>query len=103
MIPGLRIQVGCCRLGQQNCRTRVDPSSVGASRNDSVQNQRRMNPMKTQLTGLAVATLLVIGSTLPGYAEDAPAPAAPAPPAAPQTEAPPTSPRPPIVPNTAVP
>src|SRR5258708_8532747 len=103
MIPGPRIQVGCCRLGRRNCRTRVDPSSVGASRDDSVQNQRRMNPMKTQLTGLAVATLLVIGSTLPGYAQDAPAPAAPAAPAATQTEAPASVARPSIVPKTTQP
>ena len=38
--------------------------------------------MKTYFTGLAVAALLVIGATLPGYAEDAAAPAAPAAPAA---------------------
>jgi len=34
--------------------------------------------MKTHFTGLAIAALLVIGPTLPGYAEDAAAPAAPA-------------------------
>ncbi len=59
--------------------------------------------MKTQLTGLAVAALLVIGSTLPGYAEDAPAPAAPAAPAATQTEAPASVARPSIVPKTTEP
>jgi hypothetical protein len=28
------IQVGCCRLGRYFCRTQVNPSSGGASRND---------------------------------------------------------------------
>ena len=51
--------------------------------------------MKTLLTGAAIAVLLVFGSTLPGFAEEPPAPQTPAaqtpataaPPAA-QTEAP---------------
>jgi hypothetical protein len=38
--------------------------------------------MKTHFTGLAVAALLVIGPTLPAYAEDAAAPKAPAAPTA---------------------
>jgi hypothetical protein len=60
-----------------------------------------MIAMKTHCTGLAVAALLVIGATHPGYAEDAAAPAAPA---ATQTEAPPPSvARPSIVPKTAEP
>ena len=69
--------------------------------------------MKTSLTGLAVATLLVAGSnlssTLPGFAEDAPTPQTPAaqapaaPPAA-QPDAPSgTVPRRSIVPKTAEP
>jgi hypothetical protein len=58
--------------------------------------------MKSHFTGLAIATLLVIGPTLPGYAEDA-APKAPAAPAA-QTEAPPPSvARPALAPKTAEP
>ena len=66
--------------------------------------------MKTSLTGLAVAALLVVGSTLgptlPGFAEDAPAPQTPAaqapamPPAA-ETDAPVR--RPSIVPKAAEP
>ena len=61
--------------------------------------------MKTHFTGLAFAALLVVASTLPGYAEDAAAPtAAPAPPAASQTEAPPASvPRPSLAPKTVEP
>ncbi len=68
--------------------------------------------MKTSLIGVAVAALLVFGSTLPGFAEDPPAsqtpavqtPAAQAPatPPAAQTEAPSsTAPRPAIVPKAA--
>ena len=58
--------------------------------------------MKSHFTGLAVATLIVFG-TLPGYAEDAAAPKAPAAPAT-QTEAPPPSvPRPSLAPKTAEP
>jgi hypothetical protein len=65
--------------------------------------------MKTSLTGVAIAALFVFGSTLPGFAEDPPAPQTPAaqapatatPPAA-QTEAPSsTVPRPAIVPKAA--
>ena len=71
---------------------------------------RRMIRMKTSLTGAAVAALLVLGSTLPGFAEDPPAPQTPAaqpapatPPAA-QTEAPSSAvPRPAIVPKAAEP
>jgi hypothetical protein len=52
--------------------------------------------MKTSLIGVAVAALLVFGSTLPGFAEDPPAPQAPAD----QTEAPsPAVARPAIVPK----
>jgi hypothetical protein len=70
---------------------------------------RRMIRMKTLLTGAAIAALLVFGSTLPGFAEEPPAPQTPAaqapatatPPTA-QTEAPPsTMPRPAIVPKAA--
>jgi hypothetical protein len=54
--------------------------------------------MKIHFTGLAIAALLVIGPALPGYAEDAAAPAAA------QTEAPPASvPRPSLAPKTAEP
>jgi hypothetical protein len=60
--------------------------------------------MKPHFTGIAVAALLVIGSSLPSYAEDAVAPPAPSVPAAAQTEAPPPSvSRPSIVPKTAEP
>ena len=60
--------------------------------------------MKTHFTGLAVAALLAIGATLPGYAEDAVAPAAPAAPATTQAEAPtPSVPRPSLAPKTAEP
>ena len=66
--------------------------------------------MKTTLTGLAVAALLVagssLGSTLPGFAEDAPAPQTPAAqaPATPPADAPSGAvPRPSIVPKTAEP
>jgi hypothetical protein len=67
-----------------------------------------MIEMKTHFTGLAVAALLVVAPALPGYAEDAAAPAAPAPtaqtPAATPTEAPPPSvPRPSLAPKTAEP
>jgi hypothetical protein len=59
--------------------------------------------MKTHFTGLAIAALLAIGPTLPGYAEDAAPPPPPAA-AAPQTEAPPASvPRPSLAPKTAEP
>jgi hypothetical protein len=62
----------------------------------------RMTLMKAPLTGLALATLLTIGSAFPGYAEDAAVPAAA--PAAKQTEAPPPSvPRPSPAPKTAEP
>jgi hypothetical protein len=58
--------------------------------------------MKPHFTGVAVAALLVIGFTFPGFAEDA-VPPAPQNPAA-QTDAPPPSvPRPSIVPKTAEP
>jgi hypothetical protein len=54
--------------------------------------------MKSHFTGLAFATLLVAASALPGYAEDAAAPAAA------QTEAPPASmPRPSLAPKTVEP
>jgi hypothetical protein len=66
--------------------------------------------MRSHFTGPAVAALLVIGSVLPGHAEDAAAPKAPAAPAttqtpaATQTEAPPASvPRPALAPKTAEP
>jgi hypothetical protein len=69
-----------------------------------------MTFMKSHLTGLAAASLLVIGSILPGDAEDTAAPKAPAAPAttqtpaATQTEAPPASvPRPALAPKTAEP
>jgi hypothetical protein len=57
--------------------------------------------MKSHITGLAFAALLVIGPALPGHAEDA-APAAPA--TTNQTDAPPASvPRPSLGPKTAEP
>jgi zona occludens toxin (predicted ATPase) len=60
--------------------------------------------MKSHFTGLAFATLLVAASALPGYAEDAAAPAAPPAPAANQTEAPPASvARPSLAPKAAEP
>jgi hypothetical protein len=68
-----------------------------------------MNFMKSHFTGLAIATLLVIGPALPGYAEDAASPKAPAAastpaPAATPTEAPPASvPRPSLALKTAEP
>src|ERR1700737_2035845 len=67
-----------------------------------------MTFMKTHFPGFAVAALLVIGSTVSGYAEDAPkTPAAPTTaqtPAAAQTEAPPaTVPRPSLAPKAAEP
>jgi hypothetical protein len=46
-----------------------------------------MIDMKPHFTGLAVAALIVIGSNLPGYAEDAAAPTTPAAPATVQTPA----------------
>jgi uncharacterized membrane protein len=58
--------------------------------------------MKMHFACLAVAALLVIGPTLPGYAEDAATPAAP--PAATDTAPPPASmPRPSLAPKTAEP
>jgi hypothetical protein len=58
--------------------------------------------MKSPFAGLAVAVLLVIAPTLPGHAEDATTPAAPA--TANQTEPPPASvPRPSLAPKTAEP
>ena len=65
--------------------------------------------MKTSLTGLAVAALLVAGSPLPGFADDVatpqtPAAQAPAAPPAAQADAPSGAvPRPSIVPKTAEP
>ncbi len=57
--------------------------------------------MKSRLSGLAIATLLVIGPIFPGHAQDAPAPASPA---ATQPETPPPSvPRPSLVPKAAEP
>ena len=59
--------------------------------------------MKSHLTGLAVAALLVIGPTLSGHAEDA-APRETAAPAAAQADAPPSSvPRPSLAPKAAEP
>jgi hypothetical protein len=58
--------------------------------------------MKPPFAGLAVAALLVIAPALPGHAEDATMPAAPA--TANQTEPPPASvPRPSLAPKTAEP
>ena len=67
-----------------------------------------MIEMKTHFAGLAIAALLVVAPTLPGHAQDATTPAAPAAsPAAPATapaEPPPaTVPRPSIVPKAAGP
>jgi hypothetical protein len=61
--------------------------------------------MKMHFTGLAVAALLVTAPAMPGFAEDAAAPATlPAPAAAGKQETPPPSvPRPSIVPNAAPP
>jgi hypothetical protein len=64
--------------------------------------------MKTPLTGFAIAALLVTGSTLPGFAQDAAAPQtpaaqAPATPATPAETQPSTVPRPSIAPKTAEP
>jgi hypothetical protein len=56
-----------------------------------------MIEMKSYFTGFAVAALLAVGPTLPGYAEDAPA--APAV----KTEAPPSVARPSIVPKATEP
>lgn len=59
--------------------------------------------MKTPLVGLAIATLLTVGSTLPGFAEDAPPPAdtpaatTAAPAAAPTDATPGVAPRPSIL------
>jgi hypothetical protein len=67
----------------------------------------RMIRMKTTLAGLAVATLLTVGSTFPGFAEDAvKAPAADTPAAttaAPADATPGTAPRPSIVSKTTGP
>jgi hypothetical protein len=57
--------------------------------------------MKTYFTAFAAAALLATAFTLPGYAEDAAAPAAP--PAATQAEPPASVPRPSILPKTAQP
>jgi hypothetical protein len=68
-----------------------------------------MIDMKLHFSGLAVAALIVIGSNLPGYAEDAVAPTTPAAPATVQTpaaqpETPPASvPRPSLAPKAAEP
>ena len=59
--------------------------------------------MKMQFRGIAVATLLTMGSTLAVHAEDAAAPKDTAAPAVTQTEAPASVPRPSIVPKTAEP
>jgi hypothetical protein len=65
--------------------------------------------MKTSLAGLAVAALLVAGSSLPGFAEDAAAPQTPAaqaptmPPAAETDASSGAEPRPSIAPKTAEP
>jgi hypothetical protein len=60
-----------------------------------------MTYMKKHFTGLAIATLLAIGPVVPGHAEDAATPAAPA---ATSTDAPPPSvPRPSLVPKAAEP
>jgi hypothetical protein len=56
--------------------------------------------MKSYVTGIAVAALLVIGPTLPGYAEDTAAPAAPS---ATRAEPPPSVPRPSLAPKPAEP
>jgi hypothetical protein len=58
--------------------------------------------MKSHFTGLAVAALLVIAPALPGHAEDAVAPAAPATANQPGTP-PPSVPRPSLAPKTAEP
>jgi hypothetical protein len=61
--------------------------------------------MKTQFTGIALAAMLTIGWSLPGYAEDAAKPTddtAPAA-AAPKAEAPASVPRPSIAPKAAEP
>jgi len=62
-----------------------------------------MIDMKMQFRGIAVATLLTMGSTLAVHAEDAAAPKDTAAPAVTQTEAPASVPRPSIVPKTAEP
>ena len=60
--------------------------------------------MKTHFTGLALAALLTIGSSLPGYSEDATTPPAAATPPAARTETPPPSvPRPSLAPKAAEP
>src|SRR5471032_1815839 len=60
-----------------------------------------MTYMKSYFTGVAMAALLVTGSILPSYAEDAAAPKAPA---ATQSDAPPQSvPRPSLAPKAAEP
>jgi hypothetical protein len=60
-----------------------------------------MTLMKAHFTGLAVAALLVAALTLPGHAEDAAAPTAPA--AAQKEAAPASVPRPSLAPKTAEP
>jgi hypothetical protein len=60
-----------------------------------------MTLMKAHFTGLVVAALLIAGLTLPGYAEDAAAPTAPA--AAQKEAAPASVPRPSLAPKTAEP
>ena len=71
---------------------------------DEFQISLGMTQMKSRLTGLTLATVLVIASSVPGFAEDAAAPAAPTAPAATQPEAPPPSlPRPSLAPKTAEP
>jgi hypothetical protein len=60
-----------------------------------------MTYMKKHFIGLAIATLLAIGPVVPGHAEDAATPAAPA---ATSTDAPPPSvPRPSLAPKAAEP
>jgi hypothetical protein len=60
--------------------------------------------MKAHFAGLALATLLTIGTSLPGYSEDAaPPPAAATPPAAQNQAPPPSVPRPSLAPKTAEP
>ena len=59
--------------------------------------------IKPHFTGFAVAALLVIGTTVPGFAEDAAAPTAQTPAATPTEAPPPSLPRPSIVPKVAEP
>jgi hypothetical protein len=72
------------------------------------QEMIRMKTSRTTFAGCSLAALLVIGSALPGFAQDAAAPQTPAaqtpaPPAAPAETQPSTVPRPSIVPKTAEP